>query len=309
MDGTGRVAPAISDRFIKEVEDSIPHLANSNVVDELVWKDCVEYRFRRGGLTRPKALELPWPLLLDRFVFAANSLQERLDSELLECLGDLPVSVSVLAATGVGKLVKKALKNHQGDSSNTEQYKRLAKILNEWKEVAQNGGVSVAGSRPKASSNQSSDNVKDLELAESCVDWRQLFAVLKRREDERRSSQGKRMRDRRKHLASDRPKIVKVRPTKAKHERMLTRPDERKSHASINSKISKLKHESAIVAMRQRQPAPTKPVFPTKKTSSFGAAVAFASGPKRSSNNKPGGRTMQIPSNAGGGSRGFGAKR
>jgi hypothetical protein len=77
LDGTGRVAPALSDKFLAEVELANPHLSESVVVDRLVWKDCVNFRFREGGLTRPPALVLPWPLLVDKVRECAKALQRQ----------------------------------------------------------------------------------------------------------------------------------------------------------------------------------------------------------------------------------------
>ena len=54
LDGSGRMNPVVSDKFITEVEENVPHFAYSEIVDTLVWKDLVNFRFKPGGLSRPK---------------------------------------------------------------------------------------------------------------------------------------------------------------------------------------------------------------------------------------------------------------
>ena len=54
LDGTGRMNPVVNDKFIAEVEEKVPHFANSEVVDLFCWKDIVNHKFRVGGLSRPK---------------------------------------------------------------------------------------------------------------------------------------------------------------------------------------------------------------------------------------------------------------
>lgn len=303
LDGTGRVAPAIGDRFMAEVEEANPHLADSELVDQLVWKDCVEYRFRTGGLTRAKALELPWPLLVERIQTAAARVVTSLENhDALHTLERSVMNVPLLQASAAGKTVKKALKVHKLQAG-TELYQRLQSLLDKWKTLAADSGVAVHDVAQSPSSCQSSEEQQDLITAESCHSWRQLFAILQQREETRRSNQGKRMREIRKNLASGRPKVVKVRPTSSKHTRILARAEERRSTQPVagNSKLSKIRHEAAVVAARQK----LSPAKLTKPSSSFGAAVAFATAPGRNSNNVSrskankvvlaGGRTMTIP--------------
>jgi len=258
LDGTGRMAPAVSEKFLKEVEDCNPHLSESAVSDLLVWKDCVEYRFRRGGLARPRALVAPWPALVGQVSGAADALlRGGIDADgaqrHVDVLVRAPMSVALLKATGAGKTVKKALKaassNREG-VRRTDRYDTLDRLLTAWMELAAQSGVEMTTAKKPpspppskslaagSSSSPSSvavtsppsfqEDAADLKVAENCKDWRSLFDALKQREELRRSKQGKRMRETRKKLASVRPKVVKVRPTPAKYSKILSRPDERK---------------------------------------------------------------------------------
>jgi hypothetical protein len=311
IDGTGRVAPAISERCMAEFEEYVPGLSSSSVTDKLVWKDCVEYSFRRGGLQRPRALEYPWPCLIDQLhhtaqVFEMVSLESAEASEAISKLSESPMNVALLQASGVGKVIGKCLKKNDGLTGN-QNYQRLDKLLTTWKALAANSGITVKGEarREIVGRNEFDADAEDLELAETCQSWRQLFAALKNREEERRSNQGKRMRERRANLASDRPRVVKVRPTVAKHSKILAGRSAVQSTGSSpgKSKLEQLRKETATVASRERR-SPSQHV--TKMTSSsFGAAVAFASVSKKNRKGKSrskvgvitlaGGKRMTVP--------------
>lgn len=317
LDGTGRLVPALSDRFLAEVETSNPHLAESAVVDQLVWRDCVEYKYRIGGLTRPRALTYPWPVLVQRLCGAVDSVaaimkkdpserDERAASEAIDILVKSPMNVALLKATGVGKGVKKIIKRALDLSP---QVQRLEQLLTTWKYLAASNGVEIKGQDDQSSTctaQSMKDDENDLSIAETCNMWRDLFAALEQCEEKRRSSQGKRMREIRKNLASGRPKVVKVRPASAKHERILARPAEAwrggRGPPSSNVKMQQLRKEATVVAARQQR---TVAAPSPRKASGFGAAVAFASGSKKNSNEQkkrdgrsfalPGGKRMKIP--------------
>jgi len=70
--------PAICDAVIKDIEDKNPHLRSSKVIDELIWKDCVEAQFPREGISRPMILFLPWPKLVENISLVASNLLELL---------------------------------------------------------------------------------------------------------------------------------------------------------------------------------------------------------------------------------------
>jgi hypothetical protein len=323
LDGTGRVAPALSDKFLAEVEWTNPHLSESTVVDRLVWKDCVNFRFREGGLTRPAALSLPWPMLVDMIRESAETLQQQgsLDSpdasEALQALEKCPMNVPLLQATGVGKAIRKCIKartkNQPAGQSESDDalFGRLESLLNSWMDMAESDSATIGQSgsgAAKPSSSAPKDTKDDLRIAESCQSWRQLFQALKGRADSCRTVQGERMRKIRSNLARDRPKVVKVRPASAsasaKHSRLLSRIEGGKSATPPSphaSKMSKLWKETAVVAQRSQRPSgptqfsltkrtPTSSAAssfsspsPSSKSSSFGAAVAFAAAAKRSS--------------------------
>ena len=353
LDGTGRLLPAVSDRFLAEVEEKNPRFADSSVVDRLAWKDCVEYRFRSGGMTRPAALQYPWPVLVNKLKRSGETLIELLNEdkpsnrnqELLErqvqALSESPMNVSLLQASGVGKAVKKFIKACAKEKPcsvdvHTERPIRgsqpgkvkfalsplaqLEETLQKWKHIAANSGVQMTSNdRQDDDEDSSFDDQEDLRRAESCQSWRELFLVLKQREEKRRANQGARMREIRKNLATDRPKVIKVRPAKSRHNDILERAEKKKgatekgyslsafstapAAASGNAKMKALKRESRIATTLQKSAARPSP---TKKKHSFGSAVAFATNPhskspsKRKGHDVPlaGGKRMKIPAKA-----------
>lgn len=197
LDGTGRLLPAISDRFLAEVE-TIPHFTDSAVADRLAWKDCVEYRFRSGGLTRPAALQNPWPLLVSKLKRSGDTLIELLNADnkpsdkkqdLLErhvkALSESPMNVSLLQASGAGKSVKKFIKacTKEKPSSldvHTEcatlgsqsVLAQLEQTLQRWKHMAKNSGVQINTNDGQGTNEDNShDDQEDMRLAESCQSW------------------------------------------------------------------------------------------------------------------------------------------
>ena len=291
LDGSGRLAPAISDKLLTLIEETNPHLAESPVVDELVWKDCVEYRFRRGNaLTRPRELNLPWPELLAHVQGLAQDLQAG-NSSVVDAMLGLPMNVPLLRATGIGKVVRKSIKKQKQQQSPGQEscVSKLESLLRSWKTMA-------------ASPNAASAIPSDLEVAEHCLSWRQLFAALKQRQDSRRESQGKRMREIRQHLASGRPKVVKVRPTIPNKRLAQNITGERTATAPTNAKLSQIRREAA--SQRRVMPTATmrRVVVAKRPNASFGDAVAFVSGKKKSKTTTagmkrlPSGKLMTIPS-------------
>lgn len=337
LDGTGRLLPAIPDRFMTQVEESNPHFADSAVADRLVWSDCVEYRFRSGGLTRPAVLRMPWPVLVNKLKRSGDTLIELLSSnepsernqELFELhvqtLSDSPMNVSLLQASGVGKSVKKFIKTcakknsssldvhteriTKGSQSAVSPLVQLEQTLQRWKQMAANSGVQIQTSEKDMEDNKETDEQTDMRLAETCQSWRQLFVVLQQREEKRRAEQGERMRKIRSNLASGRPKVIKVRPTKSRHESILEKTPKGTSFfasssssaaKSGNAKMQALKKESKIATTLQKSSARPS----SKKKHSFGDAVAFASTSKPNSATKRrggqlvplgGGKSMRLP--------------
>ncbi len=329
LDGTGRLLPAISDRFLTQVEATHPHFADSSETDRLVWADCVEYRFHSGGLTRPPALQYPWPILVNKIKRSGDALVGFLKSDKsshcdvtslarhVRMLSESPMNVSLLQATGVGKSVKKFLKTcakEKGASLDANTVAKLERTLQRWKDMAAHSGVQLNSSEVEAM--EEDDLVQqDLRLAESCQSWRELFLVLKEREAKRRADQGRRMRERRNSLATGRAKVIKVRPAKMRHDNILERAEKKKGTASFgsstttpafssgNAKMKALKKESRIATTLQKSSA--RPA--AKKKDSFGAAVAFATNTKPTGQSKRGagelvalggGKRMKIPAKA-----------
>jgi hypothetical protein len=330
LDGTGRRTPAVTDKFLSQVEEAIPHLAESAVVDEIVWKDCVSHRFKEGGLSRPQGLMYPWPVLVEGLQESGNNLLALVkkeehtegDKELalqeIRALAEAPMNISLLKATGIGKTVKKFLKAsaaresclglHQtidisGQTSQETPESKLQSTLNKWMEMAASSGVKMKSEVDSPGAKRTKCD-RDLSSAEKCQSWRQLFDILKNSDEKRVENQGARMRKRRQKLDSDRPKIVKVRPTKPQHAAILSRPGSgggSAPSASGTSKLNKIKMEAMVTATRQRPPVQAK--VPSGGGGGFGAAVAFASASKKSAKRKApskiislaNGKRMKVP--------------
>lgn len=147
LDGTGRRTPAISEKFLSDVEGQNVHLAESEVADQLVWKDLCEYQFSRAALNRPKGLILPWPLLVKQLKDQAETLVKfkmmediaEDNDEMLECsyedeqcilkatqtLKDSPMSLKLLKESGIGKTLKKLIKASKNRSPHESIFERV----------------------------------------------------------------------------------------------------------------------------------------------------------------------------------------
>lgn len=113
------------------------------------------------------------------------------------------MNVNLLKDSGVGKTVKKAIKKPMG--LDAELKSDLNDILSSWMEMAETNGVVVnakesSGKLPAAK--QDDSTMEDLQVAETCQTWRQLFAALQHRNEELRTTQGKRMREIRKNVSA-----------------------------------------------------------------------------------------------------------
>jgi len=96
----GRIIPAISADIMNKIETWNPHLASSSLTDELVWKDCVNYKFRCGGSTRPVLLQIPWPMLVQKAKHLATELlQLTLPPTSKTTAEDITVAAAVPAAS------------------------------------------------------------------------------------------------------------------------------------------------------------------------------------------------------------------
>lgn len=217
LDGTGRLVPCVSHKFLTSVEEVNPDLAESTVVDDLMWKACVEYKFKRGGLTRPPALFLPWPQQIAELQQAmeelqqpAATLQEKQSAAKKLC--SAPMNVGLLRDSGVGKSLKKIVKKMKKSAKEDARLlSQLENLLESWMAMATDNGVGGGGARGGgvdvnccASSpvkEQLSEQEVDLKLAEACRSWRDLFGALKNRNEKVMLSQGKRMREKRQNVS------------------------------------------------------------------------------------------------------------
>ena len=134
LDGRGRTIPAVADKILTEIEKENPHLSRSAISDELVWRDCVEYKFRSGGMSRPRVFRYPWPMLVEKLKSSGDALlhvlmpppcgldeegcsetsirEQREDKMMrsIQFLGNSIMSIELLAQSSVGKTVKRFIK-------------------------------------------------------------------------------------------------------------------------------------------------------------------------------------------------------
>lgn len=331
LDGTGRRTPALSGRFLAEVEGHNPHLAESALADDLLWKDNVEYQFTRDGLTRPRALILPWPLLVKQIANVADAFsgyrkkedEAEKNEEMLEltskdtttiveatqALKESPMNVALLKESGIGKVLKKLIKvsstrrqksifkrlkmpvssaaARAGDVKELSVLKQLEQLLQAWMDLAASVGVEIYSSPTKKNGvavEKFREDNDDLLRVEKCKSWRQLFASLKERAEERKLNLALKMRANRKKENSMRPQIIKVRPANPRREKIIDKssastPTWGRGGSTVGShggaKIFQLRKEAAVQSTRSKSG-----VAAFKRPSGFGSAVAFAAKPK-----------------------------
>jgi TFIIS helical bundle-like domain len=133
----GRLVPVVSAKFLQIFEGANPHLAESIEADELLWKYCVEFKFRQGCLTRPAALHLPWPQLVERVKHMGEQLCDG-EPSMVAPLSTVPMNIALLRDSGVGKLVKKAIKKC-GAMFEDSVKERLRQLVATWMKVAEEG--------------------------------------------------------------------------------------------------------------------------------------------------------------------------
>ena len=164
----------------------------------------------------------------------------------VQILGDSIMTVPLLSASGVGKSVKKFVKEcnklvaakDAGQSfpsyipdvtsacrnlRNMSPLQYMENLLDGWKSVASSSGV-IVSSEVKTSSpscterfsgrgNKTSEeqHSEDMAVLQTCLQWRDLHKALANREAEQLAKHGEKMRKMRDDLHSDRPKIGRVR--------------------------------------------------------------------------------------------------
>ena len=196
IDGNGRLLPALSEKVLQQIEECNEHLADSTVADTLVWKDCVEFRFKRNvGLLRPPILFEPWPLLVHRIqqqcqILSATTMMEHGNMEdhiahptteeinkAIHVLQSTTWNVALIRDTGIGKIVKRLLKkisnNNTAINTLTEKHTIiLQQLLSGWMHLASTNNTTgifqwkeiTVSTSSSASSASSSTSGKKLSL-------------------------------------------------------------------------------------------------------------------------------------------------
>jgi len=311
IDGTGRQQPAVTDKFMLEVEKNNPQLQQSICADLYVWKDCVNCKFKMGGLSRPGGLEKPWPVLLasleDAILAFKNCLGKEGDEKVIisaldaiKIISESPMDLDLLKSSGIGKKVKKFLgksnlefldepfpSKFSGKGIHKTPRRKLEATLQSWKDIAAESGVKM---KPGESSIRGKKNyitpksTSYLSVAKKCYSWRTLYQTLKVHDEDRRSKQGEKMRENRRRLDKVRPKVVKVRSASYKQDKILNRQSFGQSRMISNvpsgsAKIRQLRMEATVTSTRRS--APSSVAAPYKPTSNFGAAVSVAATGKK----------------------------
>jgi hypothetical protein len=314
IDGKGRFNPAVTDKFMIEVEEVNPHLNQSKIADLYVWKDIVEYKFKKGGLSRPKGLLYPWPVLVQQLEDAGKALTDclRLITEYAESqkamasalhaikiISESPMDLNLLKSSEMGKKVKKFLNKSTRLDFLDEPYvyssgkdirktprTTLEATLQSWKEMAADSGVKMKVNESRSGGINghtiASPAASMLTATKKCDSWRSLYHTLRVQDEDRRSRQGEKMRERRRRLDTVRPKIVKVRPASSRQDKIIGRSSlgsgynpSQKTAPSGSAKIRQLRMEAKVTSAR-RAPTSLSVAATRKETSGFGAAVAFA---------------------------------
>lgn len=296
--------PLMSDKFISDIEIACPALAGSTVVDDLVWKDCTDYKFKVNGPLRPSWLELPWKVRIEQTKQVGIGLMKHI-SELGGCcnneedlrelqqnlslLETRPMSITLLSISGIGKVVKKIVKQMKKriDVQETEHevIYRMQRILDSWQTLAsgnefQSHQLDCSGRNRFTSLEQ---HAHDIEMAEQAQTWRELFKALQQRQERIVKTRGVQMRKIRDNLEADRPKLLSTNVKTVSNRRLADKLllDDQKSKplatgtATGMSKIKKLRQDSAISVATMRGKVGNKVI-----SGGFGASIASA-GAKR----------------------------
>jgi len=128
----GRTTPAICAKVLTQLENDNPHISKSDVTDLLVWKDCVNCKFKKNGPQRPMILYYPFPVHVEKLKTVGNELESirqppledtvilsslipnstRRTHRMEKCLKSLSetLCLELLSKSGIGKVVKKFIK-------------------------------------------------------------------------------------------------------------------------------------------------------------------------------------------------------
>ena len=184
----GRSKPLFTEKFIKEIEDKNEHLRKSIVIDELVWRDCVNYKFKTPT-SRPMIFKEPWPksvkrlkligeeLLVKVDVFndhdnneaSPSSLQVRSSADasrqtgrikkIIHELENTPMSVPLLKESEIGKVLRKVIKRMPESNTNLAEIStKFEYLLQSWKDIAKANGVAITNSNTTSNRGSTSTN-------------------------------------------------------------------------------------------------------------------------------------------------------
>ena len=243
----GRSKPMINDKDINSIESKNPLLAKSKLADSLVWKDCVNFRFKTEGSSRPRIMRCPWGVQVSKMQQIANDLPlfwkepkgEGLDNveainvartkklrSHIQVLITSPMSIPLLSESTIGKAVKKFIKECKRHGSKLPAWVPEVNGIHDTPNPAYRGKsllaqmeILLSSWKTLASASGAStchgrhrntseeQHMQDLETVQQCMDWRKLFAALSQREQLIIKSRGAKMRRIREDLESDRHKV------------------------------------------------------------------------------------------------------
>lgn len=303
IDGSGRLHPAVTDKFMLEVEEVNPHLNQSKIADIYAWKDIVEFKFKKGGLSRPKGLLYPWPVLVQQMEDSGNVLADCITAlageheasvaenekvkastiRVIKFISESPMDLNLLKCTGIGKKVKKFLKKSTKLEFMDEPYvytsgkdirqtprTTLNQTLQSWMDLAADSGVKMKEDEARSGDNSTAATTASiLTAAKKCDSWRSLYHTLKIHDEDRKSMHGEKMRARRRRLDTVRPKIVKVHRASAKQDRMLNR-------SSFGSGYNPSRQTETSGSSKMRELRMEAQVTSTRRAPPSAAAVASA---------------------------------
>lgn len=176
----GRKTPVFSYKFMKEVEEKNPHFKTSDVIDELVWRDCVDFQF----FQRPMIFKEPWNVQVERLKKIARDIPtisfknknvtnksspsssssssssskppgsacHRQIVNIIDTLKNTAMNVPLLEATKIGIALKKLIKKLRGFDQSTDEIDfsfpiaQLKTLLDDWKQMASANGVDMSSS-------------------------------------------------------------------------------------------------------------------------------------------------------------------
>ncbi len=311
----GRKFPVFAVKFIQEVEEKNEHLRQSEAIDELVWKDCVDFKFKQGGPSRPLLFREPWVLQVGRIKSIVEEIQKlSINSEcsydndgssippyrrtVIKIIKDLQrtaMTVPLLSASGIGKGIKKLIKKIRGVEP--ELTAQLETLLQNWMDIASaQGVVAISKSNKKTSPSSKLSQVsvdgknrhtsdeqhaQDIKTIQQCPQWRNLFQALSEREKKLFKSHGEKMRRIRQTLEVGRPKISTAR---TKNNKILKSTGGLHSHNNGSNpvrKLGKLRQDfntrNALIK-GGRASVNTNLATTATKSPSFGSSVSSAMG-------------------------------